>query len=582
MARFKSFYHLPYDEWILSCDNSSNDPREPIRQWLLRELLETYFYPFEWIGNRIQFSNPKTIDGQADFYGLRILTPLGNPYALISITVPDHYDEAVENLRQQLQRGKYTIIGIVSDGSIQGTRLFRRRFDSDECEYIVELDTYSEMGKIPAPRPFANTATEFEKPRLQRITKRVETVFFVAHGHIRDIDGLHADEALDELAKILYVKLYDEEMTPEGQPYRCQTWIYGSSDELAASIREVYDEARQHDVRVFGLRIPGYRRSRGVFNKVIRLSSPALAKVVETLQAYSLSNSRSDIKGRAFQQVLSPSVRAGMGQYFTPVPVVKFIVGVVQPKLTELILDPFSGSGRFLSSSLNFVSTHSDQALSKRLHDFAYSNLHGIEKSERMVRIAMTDMRLHGDGHSNIRCVDSLLDFSNYADLLEGSFDVVMTNPPFGAILSKQAISKLGSFTLSQGRSRVPLEILGLERCVQFLRPGGRLAIVVPDGLLANRGRGASSDRLWLQSKMKIRAIVGLPVETFAPYGANIKTSIIFARKWTAGESIEQDYPVFLGRIDNVGYDASDRVREGAEFCQLSEALCTFLQKYGW
>jgi type I restriction enzyme M protein len=197
-----------------------------------------------------------------------------------------------------------------------------------------------------------------------------------------------------------------------------------------------------------------------------------------------------------------------------------------------------------------------------------------------MVRVAMTDMRLHGDGHSNIRCIDALLDFQNYPDIQKASFDVVLTNPPFGSLLGPEAIGRLGKFALADGRRSVPLELLGLERCVQFLRPGGRLGIVLPDGVLVNQRSDYA--RQWLADQVKVRAIVSLPIETFTPFGANIKTSIVFARKWKSGEKKTYDHNVYIGRIDNIGYDATGRNVNGSEIANASRELQQFLKKEGW
>jgi type I restriction enzyme M protein len=212
--------------------------------------------------------------------------------------------------------------------------------------------------------------------------------------------------------------------------------------------------------------------------------------------------------------------------------------------------------------------------------EFAFNKLHGIEKSARMVRIAMTDMRLHGDGHSNIRCTDSLLDFPNYPDIRPESFDVVLTNPPFGSLLGPEAIARLGKFHLAVGRRNVPLEVLGLERCLEFLRPGGRLGIVLPDGVLANRGTEYVRDQI--AAWAKLRAIVSLPIETFAPFGANIRTSVLFLRKWKSGERRSTDYNVQLTKVDNVGYDTTGRVQVNSDIEQAVKSIRDFLRKEGW
>jgi type I restriction enzyme M protein len=255
-------------------------------------------------------------------------------------------------------------------------------------------------------------------------------------------------------------------------------------------------------------------------------------------------------------------------------------VKIVLPSVQDLTLDPFCGSAHFLTQCLQFVRESTSDLSSKIFHEFAFGKLHGIEKSDRMVRVAMTDMRLHGDGHSNIRCTDALLSMDNYQDIQPESFDVILTNPPFGSLLGPEALGQLGSFALAAQRKTVPLEVLGLERCVQFLRPGGRLGIVLPDGILANRG--TRYVREWLETQGKIRAIVSLPIETFSPFGANIKTSILFFRKWRRGEKRDEAYSVCMCRSDNVGYDASGRLREGIDLPNVAEHVGDFLRREGW
>ena len=175
---------------------------------------------------------------------------------------------------------------------------------------------------------------------------------------------------------------------------------------------------------------------------------------------------------------------------------------------------------------------------------------------------------------------DALLAFESYSDIRPESFDLVLTNPPFGSLLGPEAVSQLGRFELANGSRNVPLEVLGLERCVQLLRPGGRLGIVLPDGILANRG--ARYVRDWLGSKTKLRAIVSLPVETFSPFGANIKTSIVFARKWRPAEKRRAEYAVCLARVDNIGYEATGRPRGGSELGAASEQIRSFVAEEGW
>ena len=189
-----------------------------------------------------------------------------------------------------------------------------------------------------------------------------------------------------------------------------------------------------------------------------------------------------------------------MGQYFTPHPVVDMAVRIAQPKLDDLILDPFCGSSHFLTRSLDYVLQQNPDADSHALHEFKFFHLHGIEKSERMARIAMTDMLLHDDGHTNIRNTDALLSFDNYPDIIalreDGSsdpaiFDLVLTNPPFGSIMRGEVLEIIGRFQLGAGKKSLPLDVLGIERCLQFLRPGGSLGSCFP--MVCSRTRTCDS-----------------------------------------------------------------------------------------
>lgn len=583
MPRLRSFYLVRPDDWLLEKTHQrvQRNSKKSIRQWILRELLESYNYPTNWLGNRISLVDSDNLESiTKDFFGICLSTMSGEPFLFICISEESELVKAEDILVSTLTGSYCAGLGIVTNGTDRGTKFLRRRFDSDKCEYVVDIEAYSQPELSSNLKLNIAIDNVDAQNRLSTLSERVENVFFEIHSHIRDIDGFHADEALDELCKILYAKLYDEEMTKADKPYRLQKLLYGLNEEFAAVIRALYFEAIDYDTRVFSLKIPAYQRSRGVFNTKLRLSSPALVKVVEVLQNYNVSHSDTDVKGRAFQKVINPVIRAGMGQYFTPAPVVRFMVNIARPQLSELILDPFCGSAHFLTACLQFVRSQNQLGAEKLLHEFAFGKLHGIEKSDRMVRIAMTDMRLQGDGHSNIRCTDALLEFSNYPDLQSSSFDLILTNPPFGSLLGANAISQIGKSDLAQGRKTCSLEVLGIERSIKFLRPGGRIGIIVPDGILVNRSSKYVRD--WLQELAKIRAVISLPIETFTPFGANIKTSILFARKWCNEEKRNQDYSIFLARIDNIGYDATGRVKNTSDFDKVVEEYEYFLAKEGW
>ncbi len=441
--------------------------------------------------------------------------------------------------------------------SDRGTEVFSKNLKSSQYSKLRDMISYHVINN------------NREKAQSVIESNFFESVFFEAHSFLRDIDGLHPDEALDELCKLIYAKLYDEEMGLD-------VFIkpVGNAEEFAANIRSLYKEANEYDVRVYALKIPGYKRSRGVFSESITLSSNAILKAGQLFSKYNFSKADIDYKARAFQNVYKPAARAGMGQFFTPIQVIRLIVKCISPNDKDLIIDPFAGSGHFLSESLYYVENKLQNQ--KAINEFIFYKLHGIEKSERMVRIAMTDMRLHGDGHSNIRCADSLLSFDSYSDLTPETFDIVMTNPPFGSILQKESYSYLGDFTIIKGRGKVPLEILGLERGIQLLRDGGRIGIVLPESIFANKSYQFVRD--WLKENVTIRGIISLPQHTFTPFGANIKTSILIATKGIR----KNQYNIFTSIVENIGYDSKGDDIEGADWLEVAAQFSSFIDEEGW
>ena len=494
----------------------------------------------------------KTIEGGEK---IRILTESRVPFLIIYSFSADAEDISFAFERNKEENDDCCSLFVINSSS--GIDIFSKNMKSGLFSKLRDMIIYHAINN--------------NREKAQRVIESnyFESVFFEAHSFLRDIDGLHPDEALDELCKLIYAKLYDEEMGLD---------IFvkpaGNAEEFAANIRYLYKEANEYDVRVYALKIPGYKRSRGVFAESITLSSNALYKAGQLFSKYNFSKADIDYKARAFQNVYKPAARAGMGQYFTPLQVIRLIVKCISPSDKDLIIDPFAGSGHFLSESLYYVENKLQNK--KAINEFIFYKLHGIEKSERMVRIAMTDMRLHGDGHSNIRCADSLLSFDSYSDLTPDTFDIVMTNPPFGSILQKESYSYLGDFSIIDGRGKVPLEILGLERGIQLLRLGGRIGIVLPESIFANKSYQFVRD--WLKENVTIRGIISLPQHTFAPFGANIKTSVLIATKGKR----KRQYNVFTGIVENIGYDSKGDEMEGEDWLEVAEQFSAFINEEGW
>jgi len=537
---------------------------------LMLQLKSYHSFPKPYLNER--FAQLPIDDDKLSLFILK--TESDYPYSIFGICEPEYFTDAEQALIKICRKYESNSIAVLSAGKPNLVKYLQKNFQTDAYEYISNFEEFN-LTKIHTK--YLKNSEKADD--LVPLSSNVENLFFEAHSIIRDVDGLHADAALDELCKFIYAKLFDEEQTQKGKHYTCQTATHGSKVECITNFRMRYKDACEYDMRVYGLRVPKYKKSRGVFDASIKLSNAALYKLIHLFERYSLSDSDLDVKGRAFQKLYSPALRSGMGQYFTPNPVIKFMVHVISPKINDLVIDPFSGSGHFLTASLNYVIQHSKDEKPNKLDEFAFYKLHGIEKSERMVRVAMTDMRLHGDGHSNIRCTDALLSFDNYEDLLENSFDIILSNPPFGSILSKESFSGLGNFELLKGKKSLPLEVLGLERCVQFLRPNGRFGIVLPESIIINKNQNFV--RKWLLSKVELFGIIGLPLETFSPYGANIKTVILFGRKLKKDEQPDKDTKIFISEVESVGYDFKGLNKEFEDLSSVESKFIDFLVETG-
>lgn len=614
MALLGSFELIPPDQWLFPAHGDVMDAKrraeewrsvkgtydgaefaieEFVRQWALKRLIETYKYPKEWLGERIIIEEPVKMGSTEKAADISIKN--GNRRTFLYVEAKNKgcseeaFKEAERQLESYLASTHTATIGLVTDGT--RVRTLRKKIDPNEFDYIPDLPSYGLETRVRVqlvrdlPRDDKNRSTG-----LSLLDQNYERILFECHSAARDVDGLHDDEALDEICKVIFTKIYDERYTtkqPPGAPFRFQTYGASNASEVASNIRSLYEEARTADIEIYSKRIPGYERSRGVFKSQIRLSDTALHRVVERLQEFSLIDSKADIKGRAFQKVLGPAIRAGMGQYFTPDPIVALAVGVIQPRASDLILDPFCGSGHFLSKTLQFVTNSQGQHLTPHdLHEFKFFHLHGIEKSDRMVRIAMTDMMLNDDGHTNIRNQDALLSFENYPDIIAlrndgledpAVFNIILTNPPFGSIMRQETMQMLGRFTLGHKRKSLPLEILGLERSLQFLKPGGRMAIVLPEHLM--KGKSASFVRKWLEDMAHIKAIFFFPEEAFTPYGAMVKTCLCILQRLNADERPAKGDRTFLCEVENLGYDATGRTKPGSE---VEAAIAAFHQNVQW
>ena len=305
-------------------------------------------------------------------------------------------------------------------------------------------------------------------------------------------------------------------------------------------------------------------------NEQITLNKDLLFIIIKELEHISLLESSKDILSDAFEIFVSKMLKDEGGQFFTPPNIAKFMVNYLDPDEDSKVLDPACGHGGFLleTKELLWSKISNEQKKVKII-----SNLYGIDKDLFLARICKLYLEILSSGKSNVFCEDSL-DFISYRDqakkiIKNNSFDSILTNPPFGAKIPINNKELLNEYEFGhiwknidgnwQKREKIvkqqPPQILFIERCIQLLKDGGKLGIVLPEGIFGN-----PSDRyIWdfLKSNGKILGIVSLDQNAFQPYTCN-KTSILFFQKLM---DIPDDYKINFAIIDNVGHDKDGKTQ---------------------
>lgn len=391
---------------------------------------------------------------------------------------------------------------------------------------------------------------------------------FNCHNIIRDNDKLSPEAAFDEISKILFIKIRKERDSVKGiyskRVYDKEKTAYDIANKtLVDYYQHLFNTVKEHYA------------ADGLFedHERIRIRENSFEQILKELEHYNLSKTSADIKGIAFEEFLGTTFRGELGQFFTPRTVVDFMVTILAPKEDDIICDPCCGSGGFLIKAFQYIRdrVEKNKKLSKndklqKIQDAAAHHFFGTDANPRMARTAKMNMIMHGDGHSGIHHHDGLLNFNG---IFEDRFDVILTNPPFGSHVSKklliteedrftdekmiarykdeygeryevamQQVSKnikkpLLSLYHTGGRTGLS-EVLFIERCLNLLKPGGRMGIVLPEGVMD--GRKLHEVRHYVESRAKILFIVSLPQEVFMKSGASIKPSILFLQKFTIEE----------------------------------------------
>ena len=575
-------------------------PEERVRQEYLKVLENEYGYAIDQIAEEEEVTGRGSGHARADFVIWRNIQDRSdkkNPLIIVeckadNVTIkPDDYGQGDNYAR------------------LSGAVFFVTHNSKETKYWRVVHDrmpkTLEEIDNIP----HADASDKEVQELLKRLKVFKEDEFanllHQCHNVIRNREKKDPAAAFDEIAKILFIKVGIERRLRAGRQ-RQNLFTADFLDEQG----QIHDDPI--DV-LFEQTKKEYKADK-IFepDESVNLKSATAREIVRLLERYNLSDTSEDIKGIAFERFLGRTFRGEIGQFFTPRSIVEFMVQMVEPKEGDVICDPASGSGGFLIRFFEIVREQImadvdrqyrefKQELEKkslsavkraellsekygelqkridpnrkgsRVWNLANQCVFGCDANDRMARTSKMNMIMHGDGHGGVHHHDG---FINVNGIFEGRFDIILTNPPFGANveesdiilesdisvpeeveeryrreygdLYKKAIARVRAaqgkpltslFDLPKKSGRIKTEILFIERCLALLKPGGRLGMVLPEGIYNNPS--LAYVREYVEDRAFIRAVVSLPQETFYSAGASVKASLLFLQKFTDEEQAE-------------------------------------------
>jgi len=533
-----------------------NDPEEKVRAEYYFDLIEKYHYP----AKRVELETEMPARVPRFFADIVIYEDDAKkkPYIVVECKKDGISDAEFEQATKQAignARVLHAPFAICVAGNTRRA-METAEWNDKEPEKATITDIPISYGKIEEYR-FKKGDPDWDLKTLDK--SELKRALEKSHNTLWAGGKRNPTVAFDELCKIIFVKIRDEKRgRKNGEYYDFQIKTHEKAESVYKRLDAIYQEAKQKDPEVF--------------KESLKIDPEELYTVVGHLQSVSLNKTDLDTKGVAFEQFMEDFFKGKSGQYFTPREIVSFAVKMMDIKNDDLVLDPACGSGGFLLHALDEVRNQAeeyyegDDAEKYRFwHDFAQNNLFGIEINDSIARVAKMNMIIHDDGHTNVIGFDALEDVGKMTEKNRGfeknRFDVIVTNPPFGANVKRSEHPYLEKFALGQNgkksRDNQKTEILFIERCIDFLKAGtGQMAIVLPDGILTNSSLQYVRD--FIMERAQILAVVSLPQFAFAHFGAGVKSSIVFIRRKGEKEKLGK-YKIFMAIADHVGYEATGK-----------------------
>ena len=434
------------------------------------------------------------------------------------------------------------------------------------------------------------TEEDVERPRFDQLKAASSDALLFAfrrcHNYVAGNQGLQKPEAFWELLKIIFCKIHDERASDEVEFYATSTERQGINGQLKVSkrIEKLFSAVKADYPSIFR------------DNDAVELNPAVLAYIVSQLQMYSLLESDIDVKGRAYEEIVGSNLRGDRGEFFTPRNICQMAVAMLDPGEKQLVVDPACGTGGFLITAMNHVIEkirtaelqkwggnidRAEKAIRQRVQRYAEAYIIGIDLNPNLVKASKMNMVMNNDCTGGLFQANSLKNQATWDDTLRarrlfGKVDILFTNPPFGSKIPIDEPSILESYDLghtwsydserdrwaitSAVQKSQPPEILFIERCVKMLKYGtGRLAMVLPDGILGSQGLGYV--REWILQKTRVLASVDLHPDTFQPH-VSVQTSILILERKTEDEiAVETaagrmaNYEVFMAVANHIGHD---------------------------
>lgn len=596
-------------------------PEEIIRQKFIQYLIDELGYNYNQMAQELKVTNSQRGTGRAsaDIVIWKTAEAKDNN-ELASIVVECKSDNVTIQPADYYQGLNYAT-WVSADFFITHNSKETRCFQVYKEKIPKNLGT--ELSRIPSAEELLDDKKREKLFQDEKVFEKDEfaKLLHQCHNVIRNNDKLSPEAAFDEISKILFTKIVFER---ENRNINNQDSIFSKKEferlenEYNLHTRPYLDGVDKNTdfMQIIFRRTKKNYEKDALFsdNDNIRIRKESFLSIVEKLQVYNLSKTSDDVKGIAFEKFLGTTFRGELGQFFTPRTIVEFMTEVIDPQEGERICDPCSGSGGFLINAFEYVRENikkdielqkekikeqffdekylkaSDKEKEKveakvdkifkqlneelnldnkesRLYHLSHKCIFGTDANPRMARVSKMNMIMHGDGHGGVHHNDGLLDVNG---IFEERFDVILTNPPFGARVDKELkITEEDSLKSKPhyqdwlamypnyekiinarekdikdkkkivdkydvGKISTLTEIMFMERCIRLLRKGGRLAVVLPEGVLNTSNLQKARD--YFEGRAKLVLITSIPQDVFIASGATVTTSLVFLKRFTDEE----------------------------------------------